>query len=194
MKKYLKPFLIILLIITVCVSSSFSQETKLSEEEKEASKKIKVEEDKYKPAGVIVGDAFIKAGMKVRYLWGIMGPPDQVWAMRGKDNVNQDYVKLDYYSHGLSFDINSMKNVVQGILIEQNSRTFQLKNCPFRIGQDYQIVLDSWGEPERKIQGTLAYWRRGVYIGIDDNKKISHIFITTPGKYEDEKKDKGGKK
>ncbi|MCE1247294.1 MAG: hypothetical protein LWY06_11675 [Firmicutes bacterium] len=148
---------------------------------------IKVDSTKYTPASVIVGDASLKPGDKLAEIWGIMGPPDKIWAMRGKDDVNKDYVKLDYYSFGISFDINSNTNKIQGVLVEENSKTFKLKEVPFQIGQDHKAVLQQWGDPETSEPGVLAYWRRGVYIGVDDSGSITYIFLTVPGKFDDEK-------
>ena len=189
MKKLTIKLLILIFILTLVTSPLYAQYSKPRPPKKDdPTSHIKVDSEKYSPAGVIVGKAFLKSGDKLPVLWGIMGPPDKIWAMRGKDDVNNDYVKLDYYSYGLSFDVNSNNNMIQGILIEENNRIFKMKEVPFRIGQDYKDVIKSWGEPENTAPGILAYWRRGVYVGVDDSGKIAHFFITYPGKFEDEKK------
>lgn len=175
-------------MLTLVSSPLFAQYKKPRPAAKDAASHIKVDKEKREPAGVLIGEAFIKSGEKLPVLWGIMGPPDKIWAMRGKDDVNNDYVKLDYYSYGISFDINSNSNKIQGILIEENNRIFKMKEVPFRIGQDSKEVISSWGDPENTAPGMLAYWRRGVYIGVDDSGNILHFFITDPGKFDDEKK------
>ena len=188
MKKTTAVLIIALLMLTLVSSPLFAQYKKPRPAAKDAASHIKVDKTKYAPAGVLIGEAFIKGGEKLPVLWGIMGPPDKIWAMRGKEDVNNDYVKLDYYSYGISFDINSNSNKIQGILIEENNRIFRMKEVPFRIGQDSKEVINSWGDPENTAPGMLAYWRRGVYIGVDDSGSIIHFFITEPGQFDDEKK------
>jgi len=187
-RRFLITGLVFFILLELVYSPVFAQFKKPRKPSGPASH-IKVDKEKYKHAGVIIGKSFLKTGDKLSILWGVMGPPDKIWAMRGKDDVNQDYVKLDYYSYGLSFDINSITNSIQGILIEENNRIFKLKGVPFGIGQKYKIVTQTWGEPENTAPGILAYWRRGVYIGVDDSGSIVHIFITAPGEFEDEKKE-----
>lgn len=188
MKKYLKTA-IFLLIIVGCIGTVSLAQYKKPRKPSGPASHIKVDEEKHSSSGVIIGKSFIKPGEKLPVLWGIMGPPDKIWAMRGKDDVNKDYVKLDYYSYGLSFDINSLSNKIQGILIEENNRIFKMKGVPFRIGQEHKIVFKTWGEPESSQPGILAYWRRGVYVGVDDSGVISYLFLTKPGVFEDEKND-----
>ncbi|MCD4783333.1 MAG: hypothetical protein K8T10_05800 [Candidatus Eremiobacteraeota bacterium] len=188
MKKYLKITIILAIIVGLMGTVSLAQYKKPRKPKGPASH-IKVDDEEYSSSGVLIGNSFIKPGDKLPILWGIMGPPDKIWAMRGKDDVNKDYVKLDYYSYGLSFDINSLSNEIQGILVEENNRIFKMKEVPFRIGQEHKIVLQTWGEPENSQPGILAYWRRGVYVGVDDSGVISYLFLTKPGIFEDEEND-----
>lgn len=187
MKKKLILIVIAVLVLSLVQGDScFAQYSKPRAPAGDESK-VTVDETSYNPSGVVIGQALLTPGEKLPVLWGIMGPPDKVWAMRSKDDVNQDYVKLDYYSFGLSFDINSNSNRIQGILIEENSRLFTLKEVPFKIGVNHKVVLDTWGDPETAEPGIMAYWRRGVYIGVDDSGDISYIFLAPPGVFEDEK-------
>jgi len=168
MKKKLSIIFLLSLFLLLTVSISYGEKT-------------------YPQAGVKVDSAAIKCGDKLTTIWGIMGPPDKLWAMRGRTGKKKDHIKLDYYTYGLSLDISNSSNQVQGILIEENNDGLQLLNCPFLIGQDKNSVIKVWGKPEKEIQNTLAYWARGVYLGIKSGK-ITHIFITYPGKTKEEKK------
>lgn len=188
MKKRLVIALLGAFIISLFIISSCHAQYKKPQKPTGPAADVKVDSEKYPPSGVVIGEALITAGERLPILWGIMGPPDKIWAMRSKDDVNKDYVKLDYYSYGLSFDVNSNTNQIQGILIEENNRIFKLKEVPFRIGQSHKDIIESWGEPENSEPGILAFWRRGVYIGVDDSGAVSYIFLTNPGVFEDEAK------
>ncbi|MFP4498122.1 MAG: hypothetical protein ACLFQV_07915 [Vulcanimicrobiota bacterium] len=180
MKKSIIILLAVVLLFSVG-SQVFAQEGKAGKPE------IKIDETEYPPVVVKISNSIIKIGDSVEMVWGIMGPPDHIWAMRGKDNRDQDYVKMVYYSYGLNIDVTNLKNTVQGIMVEENNQVYKLVNLPFKLGQTRQDVINEWGEPEKTIQNTLAYWKRGVYITTDDEGLITHIFISSPGKFEDEK-------
>lgn len=187
MKKF-SLFLILIVLVVLSVSDAAMAQYK-KPRPKEGSD-VKVDDEKYKPAGVLIGQTVIKFGDELTGVWSLLGPPDRIWAMRAKEDKEKDYVKMDYFSYGMSVDISNNGNKVQGILIEENNTSCKLVNCPFRIGQDQSYVTNAWGAPEKNVSGTMAYWKRGVYIGIKDGK-ISYIFITSPGEFREEKKAHG---
>jgi hypothetical protein len=139
----------------------------------------------FPPAAIKLGDDVIKPGEKLATIWALLGPADKIWAMRNKKDEKEDYVKLDYFTYGFSLDVVNTTNLVKGILVEENNNSVKLVNCPFRVGQDALAVTTAWGEPEKKISGTMAYWSRGVFVGVNEAGKITHMFITSPGKYKD---------
>ncbi|GMU54472.1 MAG: hypothetical protein AMXMBFR33_36180 [Candidatus Xenobia bacterium] len=133
-------------------------------------------------AGVVVNGSTLHPGAPMPLVIGVMGPPDFVRAMRGQ-RQEDDYVMFTYPNHGVSFDINSSTNKVQGILVEGSSA--RLEGVPFRIGDNQLSVTSSWGRPERTEVGMLVYWRRGVYLGLDDSGRILRVFLTEPGQFQE---------
>lgn len=185
MKRYFIGFFLITLLIVVKNNLAFSAEIAQASSG-ESGKVKKVDTEKYDPAGIIIKDSLIKAGENLAYIWGIMGPPDHLWAMRGKDSFEQDYVSAEYFTYGLSIHLNCVSNNVQGIMIKENNNNVKFLNCPFAIGQSVKTVLNTWGEPERTVPGILMYWRRGVYVGVSESDMIDYLFIAEPGVFEDE--------
>lgn len=185
MKKTALAILFIALAATLTCSRAYSQDSAAVICKNE---KVKVDQAKYQPSGIAFGTEGIKPGDKLPKVWGLLGPPDKLLARRHKKDPKQDYVKLAYYSYGISIDINNRDSRVQGILVEENNSQFKLVNCPFRIGQSTDMVKSSWGDPEKQVKSIMAYWRRGVYIGANKAGKITHIYLTYPGQFKEEKK------
>ncbi len=130
--------------------------------------------------GVVINGATLHPGDSLPLVMGVAGPPDFVKAVRNQ-RPEDDYVMFQYPHLGVSFDINSSTNKIQGILVE--GAASRLEGLPFRIGDNQLSVTSSWGRPERTETGLLVYWRRGVYLGLDDSGKIMRIFLTEPGRY-----------
>lgn len=136
----------------------------------------------FEPSGIAVGQDIIRPGEALSVLFGMAGPPDHVRALRGKKEKD-DYVMFSYYSQGFSIDINSADNRIQGILVE--SREVRLHGIPFHVGDDRDAALKAWGEPDRTDKGVMAYWRRGVYVGVGEGGRIVNLFIAPPGRVEE---------
>lgn len=132
--------------------------------------------------GVVVNGSTLHPGDPMALVMGVAGPPDFVKAVRN-ERAEDDYVMFQYPHLGVSFDINSKTNKIQGILVEGSAS--RLEGLPFRIGDNQLSVTSSWGRPERTETGLLVYWRRGVYLGLDDSGKILRIFLTEPGRYQE---------
>lgn len=132
--------------------------------------------------GVVINGATLHPGDPAALVMGVAGPPDFVKAVRNQ-RPEDDYVMFQYPHLGVSFDINSVTNKIQGILIEGSAS--RLEGLPFRIGDNQLSVTTSWGRPERTETGLLVYWRRGVYLGLDDSGKIKRVFLTEPGRYQE---------
>ncbi|MEW6283432.1 MAG: hypothetical protein AB1758_32785, partial [Candidatus Eremiobacterota bacterium] len=130
-------------------------------------------------AGVYLNGSVVRPGDQMGIVLGVAGPPDFVRAVRNQ-KPEDDYVLFSYPHHGVSFDINSTTNRVQGILVEATEA--RLDGLPFRIGDTQQSVTSSWGQPERTEVGMLVYWRRGVYLGLDNSGRIIRVFLTEPGR------------
>lgn len=141
----------------------------------------------YSPAGVRLGDYVLRPGEALAVVMGVLGPPDHLRPMRSKEEKD-DYVMLNYYTKGISLDIDGRSNCVQGILVE--SRQVKLEGVPFALGDSQQAVLTRWGQPEKTAAGVLAYWRRGVYVGVDDQGRLINFYLAPPGKV-DEATDQG---
>ncbi|MGI5844270.1 MAG: hypothetical protein ACOX9B_08865 [Candidatus Xenobium sp.] len=134
----------------------------------------------YPASGLKIGSDVIRPGEVLPMVFGIVGPPDQVRAMRSKKEAD-DYVMFSYFAQGFSLDINQ-KNHVQGILVE--SRGVEVSGVPFHVGDTKQDVLKAWGDPDRTQSKVLAYWRRGVYVSCDESDKVTSLFLTAPGQVE----------
>ncbi|MCL5036483.1 MAG: hypothetical protein M1269_05110 [Chloroflexi bacterium] len=148
------------------------------------------EKEEYAASGVLINQQMISPGESLLTLIGVAGFPDHIRAMRGKENEN-DYILMNYYTYGVSFDITSDTNVIKGILIEENN--IEIQGVPFKIGEPYKKAVDEWGKPDKEYPGVIVFWKRGIYFGVEEKGKISHIFITSPGKFDDEKKPAGKK-
>jgi len=140
--------------------------------------------------GVKVNGQLISPGLDYADVMAIMGPPDQIRAMRGKENAG-DYVNFHYGSYGLSIDISNEKNDIQGILVEDNRNALQ--GVPFKLGDNYQTAYQVWGKPDQTYgpDGSAApqwvcYWHRGVYLQVGDQGRITIIFLVMPGKFDNE--------
>jgi len=145
------------------------------------------QQETYAPAGVVINGMTIKPGEVLQMLFGAAGPPDWVQAVRGKESAN-DYVLFAYDSYGLSVHVNNQNNqnnVVGTIVVKSGS--LQLENVPFKIGDDYKGVMSMWGQPDRQEPGFMAYWKRGIYVGVGDDGKITTITLAPPGKFDDDK-------
>ncbi len=134
----------------------------------------------YPTSGLKIGRDVIRPGEVLPMVFGIVGPPDQVRAMRSKKEAD-DYVMFSYFTQGFSLDINQ-KNLVQGILVE--NREVEVSGVPFHVGDSKQDVLKVWGEPDRTQSKVMAYWRRGVYVSCDESGKVINLFLTAPGRVE----------
>lgn len=132
--------------------------------------------------GVVVNGSTLRPGDPMALVMGVAGPPDFVKAVRNQ-RPEDDYVMFQYPHLGVSFDINSSTNKIQGILVE--GAASRLEGLPFRIGDNQLSVTTSWGRPERIETGLLVYWRRGVYLGLDDSGKILRVFLTEPGRFQE---------
>lgn len=141
----------------------------------------------YPASGLKVGSEVIRPGEALGVIFGLMGPPDQVRAMRSK-RAEDDYVMFSYFSQGFSLDINQ-KNVVQGILVE--TREADVSGVPFRVGDTKDAVQKAWGDPDRTQSKVMAYWRRGVYVGTDEAGNVTSLFLTAPGQID--KPDQGSR-
>jgi hypothetical protein len=136
--------------------------------------------------GVIVGDALIAPGEKVVTIFGAMGFPEHIWAIRGKASQKDDYVKIDYVDYGMSFSITNgnedgnKSNIIKTVYILKKNQ--KLKGIPFNIGDPYEKAKQVWGEPEKKEAGNANYFKRGVLIQVDDRGTIDLILIQKPGK------------
>jgi len=131
----------------------------------------------YPASGLKIGAETIRPGEALGVIFGLVGPPDQVRAMRSKKAEN-DYVMFSYFAQGFSLDINQ-KNVVQGILIE--TREAEVSGVPFRVGDTKEMVQKAWGDPDRTQSKVMAFWRRGVYVGTDEEGNVTNLYLTAPG-------------
>lgn len=131
-------------------------------------------------SGLKIGQDVIRPGEVLPMVFGIVGPPDQVRAMRSKKEAD-DYVMFSYFTQGFSLDINQ-KNVVQGILVE--NREVDVSGVPFHVGDSKEAVLKAWGEPDRTQSKVMAYWHRGVYVSCDESGRVINLFLTAPGRVE----------
>ena len=143
----------------------------------------KVPEVVYPPMALMINGQRIAPGDSLTIVFGILGFPDQMRAMRGKDKA-QDYIHLMYFSYDLSFDITSDTNLVQGIMLQDQK--LKVPNMPFKIGEPYQKAIKLWGKADKESPGFICYWKRGVYLGVGDDGGINTILLTQPGKDKEE--------
>lgn len=138
------------------------------------------------PCGIKVDKQVIRPGQGLPIVFGVIGPPDSVRAMRSKKEAD-DYVLFAYFSQGFSVDIvwdtKLQSNVVKGVLVE--SRDVAFDGIPFKVGDTKAAVLKAWGEPDRTASNTLSYWRRGVYVGHDEAGNVVNIYLAPPGKVDE---------
>lgn len=132
----------------------------------------------FPPAGLRIDQAIIRPGEALPIIFGVVGPPDQVRAMRSKKEAD-DYVLFSYFAQGFSLDI-GQNNRVQGILVESSEAV--MDGVPFRVGATKATVMKAWGEPDRSQNNVLAYWRRGVYVGHDQAGTVVNVFLAPPGR------------
>ena len=122
----------------------------------------------------------------VQVLFGSLGPPDNLRAMRGKQPEN-DYVLFTYDSYGISFHIktvNNQNNVVDLIVVMESN--VKITGVPFRVGDEYRLVTSQWGEPDRQEAGFAAYWHRGIFLGVNEQGRITTITVAAPGKVDED--------
>ena len=136
-------------------------------------------------SGISVNRTTLMPGVDLQTMLGIVGPPDHVDAVRGKEPAN-DYVRFTYSSYGFSAHVktvNNQDNIVESMVILQNN--VKLVGVPFKVGDDYHAVMQAWGQPDQQEPGFMAYWKRGVYMAVDDKGTITGITLAEPGKVED---------
>lgn len=139
----------------------------------------------FQKSGISVNRTTINPGVDLQTLFGVVGPPDHVDAVRGKEPAN-DYVRFTYTTYGFSAHVktvNNQDNIVESLVILHNTVT--LVNVPFKVGGDYREVMQAWGQPDQQEPGFLAYWKRGVYMAVDDKGIITAITLAEPGKVEE---------
>ena len=137
----------------------------------------------YPKTGISVSGAVITPGEVMQELWGAIGPPDHVQAVRGKE-ASGDCVRFSYRSYGISVriaNVNNRDNIVDSILVLQSN--VRLVNVPFKVGDNYKTVMQIWGQPDQQETGYMAYWKRGVYVAVDGHGTITAISLVEPGKF-----------
>lgn len=143
-------------------------------------------------SGISVNRTTLQPGIDLPTLLGIVGPPDHVDAVRGKEPEN-DYVRFTYNTYGFCAHVktvNNQDNIIESMVILQSS--VKLVNVPFKVGDSYQAVMQAWGQPDQQEPGFLAYWKRGVYMAVDDKGTITGITLAEPGKVEETPPTSGG--
>jgi hypothetical protein len=138
------------------------------------------------PTGVRYGGELIAPGKSVAWVIGVMGPPDWFRAMRGKD-TNSDYVMFEYRNPSIIIHIDNRTNNVKSIYVDD--REVSIESVPFRVGESAKKVTAAWGEPENEQSNILVYWKRGVYVAVDDSGVIGSITLSEPGKITDQDKE-----
>lgn len=128
--------------------------------------------------GIILRKQLIKPGTPLVLVVSQIGFPDWVKAVRGRSQ-NYDFIAFIYKEYALRLDIDNETNNLTAILLEDN--LVKLNGIPFKIGDEIEKVIASWGEPELREKNVLCYYKKGVYIDLDYNKKIAKIYISTPG-------------
>jgi hypothetical protein len=139
------------------------------------------QQQQFQKSGITVNRTQIFPGQDLATLFGVVGPPDHVDAVRGKE-ATDDYVRFTYRTYGFNAhvkSVNNRDNVVESIVILQNN--VQLVNVPFKVGDDYRSVMQLWGQPDQQEPGFMAYWKRGVYVAVADNGQVAGITLAEPG-------------
>jgi hypothetical protein len=134
-------------------------------------------------AAIKLNGSVIGPGDSMLTLFSVAGPPDRVLPVRGKE-PSGDFVSFSYDASGLAFHIRSAPDktsIIDAIVVLGDN--VKLVGVPFKVGDDYQSVFKSWGKPERQERGFLAYWKRGVYVGVTDSGQISLITLASPGQF-----------
>lgn len=134
----------------------------------------------FEPAGIILGDSVIAPGQKAVFVYGNLGFPENIYAIRSKKDQKDDYVKFNYEDHGLIITITNEENIIKAIYVLK--RDTKLKGIPFKVGDSYDMVKKAWGEPDKKEQNYANYFHRGVLVRVSDDAKIDLIAIYKPGK------------
>lgn len=176
----LRP-LIALLLVAVTVAPSMAQYPAKPRRPRPAPAA-----EKLPKVSVMINGQAIAPGEVFQTLIGAAGPPDWVHAVRGKEAAN-DYVLFSYDSIGLSVHIktvNNTNNVVGAIVVRQPQ--VGIENVPFKVGEDYHKVMTLWGQPDQQETGYMAYWKRGVYVGVGDDGRINSITVAPPGKLDED--------
>jgi hypothetical protein len=140
----------------------------------------------YAKAAVMLNGQPIAPGEVLQVLFGAAGPPDWIQAVRSKEAAS-DFVLFAYDGYGMRFHIktvNKQNNIVDLIVITQSN--VQVKNVPFRVGDEYRSVTQLWGEPDSQEAGFAAFWRRGVYMGVSEAGRVTSITLAEPGKLDDD--------
>lgn len=140
--------------------------------------------------GVVIGGLTITPGEVMQELIGAIGPPDQVQAVRGRAQAD-DFVMFTYDRYGISVHIHNgdQTNLVGAIVVKESK--VKLHNVPFKVGDDYKSVMSLWGQPDQQEPGFLAYWKRGVYVGVGDDGRIVNITLAEPGHLDNQQKSPG---
>lgn len=128
--------------------------------------------------GLIIGEEVIRPGEKMVMIFGMFGAPDQIWSMRGKKDRKSDYIKFDYIEPNITFDITNEENEIRSILVKTDS--VKLRGIPFKVGDTYDSVKASWGEPDKKEGGYANYVKKGVMFKLSDTGIVELIAIFAP--------------
>ncbi|NDD28152.1 MAG: hypothetical protein EB084_07795 [Proteobacteria bacterium] len=139
----------------------------------------------FQKTGISVNRANIQPGQDLETLFGVVGPPDHVDPVRGKEPAN-DYVRFTYTSLGFVAHVKTVKNrdnVVESLVVMQSN--VKLVGIPFNVGDSYKLALQEWGQPDQQEVGFMAYWKRGVYVAVNDSGIITGITLAEPGKVDE---------
>ncbi|MDQ7822403.1 MAG: hypothetical protein RDV48_06370 [Candidatus Eremiobacteraeota bacterium] len=141
--------------------------------------------------GIVVGQTVLTPGQKMVFVFSQFAAPDIIHASRGKSDKKDDFVQMAYTEPGLVFYITNDDNVIKAIIVK-NSGT-KLKGIPFEVGDSYDKVKKTWGEPDKKEAGFANYFKKGVIFKVTDQGAVESITIYKPGKvdYDEMNKQKG---
>ncbi|MGM9991278.1 MAG: hypothetical protein ACI376_00275 [Candidatus Bruticola sp.] len=139
------------------------------------------------PASAIKIGGKIQPGDDLQIVFSVAGPPDEILPMRSKSKAPEDDYIHFIYRNRFTININKA-NAVQSIMVFGNN--VEMVNVPFKIGQKTSDVIEKWKQPEREVSDMYIYYYRGVYVIWDKNNpgKIDRIYLTLPGKVEDDNK------
>lgn len=175
----LRPLALCCVFVLLCVGSAGAQFPAAKPRPPATTKQ-------FQKTGIAVNRTAIYPGQDLPTLFGVVGPPDHVDPVRGKEPTD-DYVRFTYTSYGFSLHVKSLANrdnVVESIVILQNN--VQLVNVPFKVGDDYRAVMQVWGTPDQQEPGFMAYWKRGVYVAVGEGGLVTGITLAAPGKVDEQ--------